>query len=61
LNLNPEEFELILMGDIEKESELYDIVYQYIRNVKFYVPNNANLQLNEIPSHSNFTLLNQFR
>ncbi|MDP2067336.1 MAG: DUF3822 family protein [Lutibacter sp.] len=61
LNLNPEEFELILMGDIEKESELYDIVYQYIRNVKFYVPNNANFQLNEIPSHSNFTILNQFK
>lgn len=61
LNLNPEEFELILMGDIEKESELYDIVYQYIRNIKFYAPNNADLQLNEIPSHSNFTLLNQFK
>ncbi|HEY9168831.1 MAG TPA: DUF3822 family protein [Lutibacter sp.] len=61
LNLNPEEFELILMGDIEKESELYDIVYQYIRNIKFYVPNNANLQLNEISSHSHFTLLNQFK
>ncbi len=61
LNLNPEEFELILMGDIEKESELYDIVYQYIRNVKFYIPNNAALQLNEIPFHSHFTLLNQFK
>jgi len=61
LNLNPEEFELILMGDIEKESELYDIVYQYIRNVKFYVPDNAALQLNEMPSHSHFTLLNQFK
>ncbi|HEY9221644.1 MAG TPA: DUF3822 family protein [Lutibacter sp.] len=61
LNLNPEEFELILMGDIEKESELYAIVYQYIRNIKFYVPNNADLQLNEIPSHSHFTLLNQFK
>lgn len=61
LNLNPEEFELILMGDIEKESELYDVVYQYIRNVKFYVPNNAALQLNEMPSHSHFTLLNQFK
>ncbi len=61
LNLNPEEFELFLMGDIEKESELYDIVYQYIRNVKFHIPNNAALQLNEIPSHSHFTLLNQFK
>lgn len=61
LNLNPEEFELILMGDIEKESELYAIVYQYIRNIKFYAPNNAAFQLNEIPSHSHFTLLNQFK
>lgn len=61
LNLNPEEFELILMGDIEKESELYDIVYQYIRNVKFYAPHNAASQLSEIPSHSYFTLLNQFK
>lgn len=61
LNLNPEEFELILMGDIEKESELYAMVYQYIRNIKFYESNNNALQLNEIPSHSHFTLLNQFK
>jgi len=61
LKLNPEDFELILMGDIEKESELYTIVYQYIRNVKFYASNNTSLQLNEIPSHSHFTLLNQFK
>lgn len=61
LNLNPEEFELILMGDIEKESELYAIVYLYIRNIKFYAPNNPALQLNEIPSYSHFTLLNQFK
>ena len=61
LNLNPEEFELILMGNIEKESELYKIVYQYIRNVRFYSPSNATLQLDGIASHSNFTLLNQFK
>lgn len=60
LNLNPEEFELILMGDIEKESELYDIIYQYVRNVTFYAPSNA-LHLSEIASHSHFTLLNQFK
>lgn len=61
LNLNPEEFELVLMGDIEKESELYAIVYQYIRNIKFYTPNNDSFKLNEISSHSHFTLLNQFK
>lgn len=61
LNLNPEEFELILLGDIEKESKLYAIAYQYIRNVTFYTPNNTALQLNEISPHSHFTLLNQFK
>jgi len=39
LNLNPEEFKLLLMGDIEKESELYEILYNYIRNISFYTPN----------------------
>lgn len=61
LNLNPEEFELILMGDIEKESELYAIAYQYIRKVSFYASNEDTFQLNESASHANFTLLNQFK
>jgi hypothetical protein len=61
LNLNPEEFELILMGDIEKESELYAIVYQYIRKVSFYTSNEDTFQLNETASHAYFTLLNQFK
>ncbi len=60
LNMNPEVFKLILMGDIEKESELYEITYQYIRNVHFYTPNSAVSVLNDIPSHAHFTLLNQF-
>ena len=32
-NLNTETLDLILLGDIEKESELYSIVYKYIRNI----------------------------
>jgi len=59
LNLNPEEFNLVLLGDIEKKSELYEILYQYIRNIKFYEPINSPSILNSISSHSNFTLLNQ--
>lgn len=59
LNLNPEEFNLILLGDIEKESELYTILYQYIRNIKFYEPSNFPSILNNISNHSYFTLLNQ--
>lgn len=59
LNLNPEEFELILLGDIEKESELYVILYLYIRNITFYTPTNLHALLDGISPHSHFTLLNQ--
>ncbi len=59
LNLNPEEFELILLGDIEKESELYTILYQYIRNIKFYTPINNQVFLKGISNHTYFSLLNQ--
>ena len=59
LNLNPEELNLVLLGDIEKESELYTILYQYIRNIKFYEPANFPSILKDISPHSHFTLLNQ--
>lgn len=59
LKLNPEEFKLIFSGEIEKESELYSIAYQYIRNVSFYNPNNFPVILSDISSHSHLTLLNQ--
>tara|TARA_R110001583_G_scaffold125274_2_gene276806 strand:+ start:10528 stop:11370 length:843 start_codon:yes stop_codon:yes gene_type:complete len=59
LNLNPEEFNLVLLGAIEKESELFTILYQYIRNIVFYEPAVHPSILNDISSHSHFTLLNQ--
>jgi len=59
LNLNPEEFNLVLLGDIEKESELYTILYQYIRNIQFHEPNNFSSILNNVSPHSYVTLLNQ--
>ena len=60
LNLNPEDLKLVLLGDIEKDSELYSILYQYIRNISFYTPSNASDFLkSQISEHSNFTLLNQ--
>ncbi len=60
LQLNPEEFKLVLMGDIEKESELYSIAYQYIRNISFYTPIDfpSNIS-NEVSKHACFTLLSQ--
>ncbi len=60
LYLNPEDLELILLGDIEKESELYTILYQYIRNITFYTPKNYHELLEGNSRHAHFTLLNQF-
>ncbi|MDV7188428.1 DUF3822 family protein [Lutibacter sp. TH_r2] len=60
LELNPEEFELKLSGEIEKESELYTVCYQYIRNISFLeVKNFPSLLNNELSKHSYYTLLSQ--
>lgn len=48
------------LGDLEKESELYQMAYKYIRNVGFYTTNNPQLseEFEAISKHSNFILLN---
>ena len=38
LNLNPSEFKLVLLGEINKESQEYKITYTYIKNVEFLDP-----------------------
>lgn len=38
LNLNPSEFKLVLLGEINKDSPVYDITYTYIKNVEFLDP-----------------------
>jgi len=42
LKLNPDKFELSFLGDITKDSELYNIAYQYIRNIEFSDIKNSN-------------------
>ena len=59
LSLNPEEFLLSFLGDIEKESELYEITYKYIKNINFFQPNYILAEDLKISNHSHFTLLNQ--
>ena len=59
LKLDTETVSLSFLGDIEKESELYTIVYNYVRNVNF-IKNNASFFTNEtaISNHSNYILIN---
>jgi len=58
LELNPEETIISLLGDIDKESSLFKVLYTYVRNICFL--NSKNTIFNdqtEIAKHSNFILL----
>tara|TARA_B100000809_G_scaffold144339_1_gene141938 strand:- start:28669 stop:29517 length:849 start_codon:yes stop_codon:yes gene_type:complete len=58
LEQDPNTIDVELLGDIEKESELYAIAYKYIRNVKFYNNMQLSKEYDSISKHSNFILLN---
>jgi len=63
LKLNPEKFELVLLGAIEKDDELYKIAFTFIRNVSLlenrskYFYDDA---FTEIDKRKYYTLLNQY-
>jgi hypothetical protein len=60
LNLNPEELQLYLLNTIEKDSELYEIVYKYIKNVHFFRSKHTIPKELKLSNHSYFTLINQY-
>lgn len=66
LEIDPNDQSVTLIGDISKESPLFDILYHYVRHVNFLNINNFSLsddfyQMNShIQKHQLFELLNQF-
>ncbi len=63
LRLNPETIKLNLMGLIEKDDDLYTIIYTYVRFVEFYKPNyNFEFKSDQKPlaPHHNAIILNSF-
>jgi len=62
LGLNPEEFQLLLIGDINNESELYKTAYNYVRNTKIFEPELKFSTDKKIRSGllNNFIILNSF-
>ncbi|RTY94913.1 DUF3822 family protein [Flavobacterium sp. GT3R68] len=48
LNLNPEHFKLQLLGDINEESELFQIAFKYVRNISL-------LDVSELQKHNDFS------
>jgi len=57
LKLDVEKIPLYFTGDIEKESEIYQITYQYIRNVSFLESKNRIFDHLNASKHTNYILL----
>jgi hypothetical protein len=63
LQLNPENIEVILLGEIEKTSAIYNLSQKYIRNLKFGEradDADYSYQLQTFPKHFYFTLFNSY-
>ncbi len=58
LKFDPEVIATLLLGDIDETSELYQIAFEYIRNLDFLSSNSSVLDVDQgIHQHSNFILL----
>lgn len=58
LNLNPETFNLVFLGDINEEDTLYEITYKYVRHISFGSRNDIYTIKDNIDSkHSNYALI----
>ncbi len=58
LHMDPNKFQLTFTGNIEKSSELYNITYNYVRNIHFIKPIfNFFTDSEEFSNHSNFILV----
>jgi hypothetical protein len=63
MKLNPEQLELLLLGEIERNSAIYSILYKYVRNIKFGERSDSfeySYKLNELPKHFYYNLFNQY-
>ncbi len=63
LQLNPETIDVILLGEIERNSTIYTLTQKYIRKLKFGERNDGaqySYQLQTLPTHYYFTLFNNY-
>ena len=63
LGMDPESFELILTGAIDKDSELYRLAYKYVRNISLIenrFTHDFDASVNERSKRRHMTLIQQF-
>jgi hypothetical protein len=62
LKLNPETLDLVLIGEVERNSAIYSILYKYVRNIRFGERPDAFTYchpMNNIPKHFYCNLFSQ--
>lgn len=62
LNLNPEQIPVVISGKILNDSEIYQLVYRYIRHVEFSSRNASykySFVFDDVKEHFHYKLLNQ--
>lgn len=60
VGLNPETVDLTLLGEIMKDSTVYEIAYKYLRNIRFGARNNDynfSYVFDEVPEHFYYNLI----
>lgn len=63
LKLNPEKIDLQIMGEIERKSEDFSFLHQYIRNINFVNRNTEfkySYHIEELPGHFHYNLFSQY-
>jgi hypothetical protein len=63
LSFNPEKVPLVLLGNIEKGSDLNELLFRYVRHVEFGRRNDAykySYALNQMPPYAQYPLFNFF-
>tara|TARA_B110000977_G_scaffold6008_1_gene8467 strand:- start:134 stop:910 length:777 start_codon:yes stop_codon:yes gene_type:complete len=61
LGLNPDQIPVVISGEIEESSEVYKLLYRYVRNLSFIKRNpnyNYSFVLDQVPEHYYYKLLN---
>lgn len=64
LSINPDKQEVLVCGEILKNSAVYERLVKYIRHVNFINRNNSieySYKFNEVPEHFYYSLLNQYQ
>lgn len=64
LSVNPDKQEVLVCGEILKNSAVYERLIKYIRHVNFINRNNNveySYKFNEVPEHFYYSLLNQYQ